>query len=160
MPEMRRLFLPVHLLLTTLLGHAGAEAGRVKFQDDRMVDHLVNGRVGVDASSPTDSIAPNPQRSLNLNVKTRHLVSRRRRMCPLTQEQRQARLRREITSIHNPSRARLAIYQGPALSTRSRVGSAIAALGANYSSHVTDGAWQLLEGSRLDTRLSRRRSLS
>ena len=41
----RRLFLPVHLLfLTTLLGHSGAVAGDVEFQDDRVVDHPVDGR--------------------------------------------------------------------------------------------------------------------
>ena len=43
----RRLFLPVHpLFLTTLLGHSGAVAGDVEFQDDRMVDHPVDGRRG------------------------------------------------------------------------------------------------------------------
>ena len=41
----RRLFLPVHLLfLTVLLGHSGAVAGDVEFQDDRVVDHSVDGR--------------------------------------------------------------------------------------------------------------------
>ena len=41
----RRLFLPVHLLfLTALLGHSGAVAGDVEFQDDRVVDHPVDGR--------------------------------------------------------------------------------------------------------------------
>ena len=43
----RRLFLPVHpLFLTTLLGHSGAVAGDVESQDDRMVDHPVDGRRG------------------------------------------------------------------------------------------------------------------
>ena len=41
----RQLFLPVHLLfLTALLGHSGAVAGDVEFQDDRVVDHPVDGR--------------------------------------------------------------------------------------------------------------------
>ena len=41
----RRLFLPVHLLFPTpLLGHSGAVAGHVEFQDDRVVDHPVDGR--------------------------------------------------------------------------------------------------------------------
>ena len=41
----RRLFLPVHLLfLTALLGHSGAVAGDVEFQDNRVVDHPVDGR--------------------------------------------------------------------------------------------------------------------
>ena len=43
----RQLFLPVHpLFLTTLLGHSGAVAGDVEFQDDRIVDHPVDGRRG------------------------------------------------------------------------------------------------------------------
>ena len=42
----RRLFLPVHpLFLTALLGHSGAVAGDVEFQDDRVVDHPVDGRL-------------------------------------------------------------------------------------------------------------------
>ena len=41
----RQLFLPVHpLFLTALLGHSGAVAGDVEFQDDRVVDHPVDGR--------------------------------------------------------------------------------------------------------------------
>ena len=41
----RQLFLPVHpLFLTALLGHSGAVAGDVEFQDDRVVDHSVDGR--------------------------------------------------------------------------------------------------------------------
>ena len=41
----RRLFLPVHPLFpTALLGHSGAVAGDVEFQDDRVVDHPVDGR--------------------------------------------------------------------------------------------------------------------
>ena len=41
----RQLFLPVHPLFpTTLLGHSGAVAGDVEFQDDRVVDHPVDGR--------------------------------------------------------------------------------------------------------------------
>ena len=40
----RQLFLPVHpLFLTALLGHSGAVAGDVEFQDDRVVDHSVDG---------------------------------------------------------------------------------------------------------------------
>ena len=40
----RQLFLPVHpLFLTALLGHSGAVAGDVEFQDDRVVDHPVDG---------------------------------------------------------------------------------------------------------------------
>ena len=43
----RQLFLPVQLLLlTALLGHAGAVAGHVEFQDDRVVDDPVDGRGG------------------------------------------------------------------------------------------------------------------
>ena len=50
----RQLFLPVPsiilagspLFLTTLLGRSGAVAGDVEFQDDRMVDHPVDGRRG------------------------------------------------------------------------------------------------------------------
>ena len=39
----RQLFLPVHpLFLTALLGHSGAVAGHVEFQDDRVVDHPVS----------------------------------------------------------------------------------------------------------------------
>ena len=38
MPQIRKLFLPVHVLfLTLLLGHSGSVAGHVEFQDDRMV---------------------------------------------------------------------------------------------------------------------------
>ena len=41
----RQLFLPVHpLFLTALLGHSGAVAGDVEFQDDRVVGHPVDGR--------------------------------------------------------------------------------------------------------------------
>ena len=41
----RQLFLPVHpLFLTALPGHSGAVAGDVEFQDDRVVDHPVDGR--------------------------------------------------------------------------------------------------------------------
>ena len=41
----RQLFLPVHpLFLTVLLGHSGAVARDVEFQDDRVVDHPVDGR--------------------------------------------------------------------------------------------------------------------
>ena len=44
---LRRLFLPVHLLfLTTLLSDSIAVAGDVEFQDDRVVDHPVDGRRG------------------------------------------------------------------------------------------------------------------
>ena len=44
MPEIRRLFLPVHLpFLTPLLSHSSAVAGDVEFQDDRVVDHRVDG---------------------------------------------------------------------------------------------------------------------
>ena len=43
----RRLFLPVHLLiLPPLLGHSGPVAGDVEFQDDRVMDHPVYGRRG------------------------------------------------------------------------------------------------------------------
>ena len=43
----RQLFLPVHLpFLTALLGHSSAVAGDVEFQDDRVVDHPVDGRSG------------------------------------------------------------------------------------------------------------------
>ena len=43
--RLRQLFLPVHLLfLTTLLSHSGSIAGDVEFQDDRVVDHPVDGR--------------------------------------------------------------------------------------------------------------------
>ena len=43
----RQLFLPVHLLfLTTLPSHSGSIAGDVEFQDDRVVDHPVDGRRG------------------------------------------------------------------------------------------------------------------
>ena len=42
---LRRLFLPIHLLfLTALLGHSGAVAGDVEFQDDRVVNPPVDGR--------------------------------------------------------------------------------------------------------------------
>ena len=41
----RRLFLPVHLLfLTPLLSHSSPVAGHFEFNDDRMVDHTVDGR--------------------------------------------------------------------------------------------------------------------
>ena len=43
----RRLFLPVHLLfLVPFLSHSGSIAGDVEFQDDRVVDHPVDGRRG------------------------------------------------------------------------------------------------------------------
>ena len=43
--RLRRLFLPVHPLFPTpLLGHSGSIAGDVEFQDDRVVDHPVDGR--------------------------------------------------------------------------------------------------------------------
>ena len=43
----RRLFLPVHLLiLPPLLGHSGPVAGDVEFQDDRVMDHPVDGGRG------------------------------------------------------------------------------------------------------------------
>ena len=45
--RLRRLFLPVHLLfLTPFLSHSGAVAVDVEFQDDRVVDHPVDGRRG------------------------------------------------------------------------------------------------------------------
>ena len=48
----RQLFLPVHpLFLTALLGHSGAVAGHVEFQDDRVVDHPL-GPPPYPASSP------------------------------------------------------------------------------------------------------------
>ena len=41
----RQLFLPVHLLfLVPFLSHSGSIAGDVEFQDDRVVDHPVDGR--------------------------------------------------------------------------------------------------------------------
>ena len=47
LPEFRRLFLPVHLLfLTPLLSHSCPVAGHIEFQDDRVVDHPVDGRRG------------------------------------------------------------------------------------------------------------------
>ena len=43
----RQLLLPVHLLiLSSLLGRSGPVAGDVEFQDDRVVDHTVDGRSG------------------------------------------------------------------------------------------------------------------
>ena len=43
--RLRQLFLPVHPLFPTpLLGHSGAVAWDVEFQDDRVVDHPVDGR--------------------------------------------------------------------------------------------------------------------
>ena len=43
----RQLSLPVHLLfLVTFLSHSSAVAGDVEFQDDRVVDHPVDGRCG------------------------------------------------------------------------------------------------------------------
>ena len=45
--RLRRLFLPVHLLfLTPFLSHSGSIARDVAFQDDRVVDHPVDGRRG------------------------------------------------------------------------------------------------------------------
>ena len=45
--DWRRLFLPVHLpILTPLLGHSGAVAGDVDFQDHRVTRHAVDGRCG------------------------------------------------------------------------------------------------------------------
>ena len=46
-PSKRQSVLPVHLLgLAPLLGCIGAVAGDVKFQDDRVMDHPVDGRGG------------------------------------------------------------------------------------------------------------------
>ena len=43
----RQLFLSVHLLfLVPFLSHSGSIAGDVEFQDDRVVDHPVDGRRG------------------------------------------------------------------------------------------------------------------